>query len=133
MKDPIRTYALLVCLISLVAGSVSLIVGAYDVIQISFPEATNAGYQMQLQQAAEQQRILGEQIAARAGGATLTQGTIANDLTAIQIPKPNHTYYVNAATQSLIISVLVFLVCAAVYIFHWRLAREHRPNDHPAA
>ena len=124
-SNPIRTYALLVCFTSLFASAIAFVIGLYDIFQISFPEATNTSFQMQLDQAARQQRILAEQIAAQTTttGENPLDGTIAADLAAVQIPKPNHTYYINSAIQSLILCCIVLTVSAGIFAFHWRLAR----------
>ncbi len=124
-RNPIRTYSLVVCFSSLFVGAVALVIGLYDILQISFPEATNTSFQMQLEQAAQQQKMLADQLAARANsdGESVLDGTIATDLASIQIPKPNHTYFINSAIQSLILSTIVLIVSASIFFFHWRLAR----------
>jgi len=132
VSKPIRTYALLVCFVSLIAGSVALIVAIYDVIQMSFPQATNTRVQMQIQQVRAQQQVIRlQQQSVNEGVAQVQAGPEANGITntvaadsyADQFPAASHDYYVNSAMQSFIISMIIIVVCGAIFSLHWRLAR----------
>ena len=124
-RNPIQAYALTVCFASLLAGSISLAVGIYDIIQISFPEATNTTYRAQLEAVQTRQLLLNgrRQVDVAAGAESSAIGGSNLVVATPAIAAPNSGFYVNQAIQSLIFSSIVLIICAGVFYFHWGLAK----------
>ena len=125
-RNPIQTYALTVCFVSLFSGSISLAVGIFDVIQISFPESTNASRGAQLEAMRRQQLLINRQ--SQADSTTDTDSS-TNNLASFAISsgsifEPNSGYYVNQAIQSLVFSAIVLVICTGIFFFHWGLAKR---------
>ena len=130
-RNPIQTYALTVCFVSLFSGSISLAVGIYDVIQISFPEATNASRAAQLGVMRRQQELFNRQSQA---DSTTNADSPTNNLSSFvissgSIVEPNSGYYVNQAIQSLVFSAIVLVICAGIFFFHWGLAKRSDDDE----
>ena len=125
-RNPIQTYALTVCFVSLFSGSISLAVGIYDVIQISFPEGTNTSRAAQLGVMRRQQELFNSQ--SQADSTTNTDSPTNNlsnfVISSGSIVEPNSGYYVNQATQSLVFSAIVLVICTGIFFFHWGLAKR---------
>ncbi len=126
-RNAIQTYALAVCFASLFAGTIALSVAIYDVVQISFPEATNDSVSAQLQAARNRRSLANEQFQTDLVASSDSAQPSNRVSPTITIANPG--FYVRQAIQSLTFSSIVILLCAIIFLFHWRMAKLHDQAD----
>ncbi len=130
-RNPIQTYALTVCFASLLAGTISLTVAVYDIVQITFPEFTSLSHRTQLGVLRNQQIITSKQQSSDPvqGEESSSANTSAAVITTPMIDSFGTDIHVNQAIQSLIVSSIVLFLCAGIFFFHWRLAKRTYHDD----